>query len=1081
MNGKRSTGYVGSGWRLVIGGLLALAVTPTFSFVSAQNLYEPVTLKEDFQGDSLGQFASYPPPQDYGYEPSITPTDEFGAPGGRSLMRVVRPNRPGTLRFGFIRQTFLQTDTNGKISIAYYLNKAGPSAGIELGLAGGDGCPYLKRVAARAGSWVKVEVAVGDFVCRDGKAPGIGTAIEAFYVVADLDTADPDTTYHFLIDDLALQARELAHFDVRQPQTVRIGSQNAFVSARSFDANDSIFVSTAVPARMKNVEARIEDQDGNVVATQPLFDDGTRGDDRRGDGIWTNNAVYVLRAADPAGVWKIKLRGATEKGEKTETDVRFVHRSPRSFEHPRLYFDLTEKEALVARTRNPKLAPLWQKILAEAESRRAGDIEHAGEVFELLDDRYLLPSLLGYFDAMNQARLRIEYNSLVAFVTGDPRARESAKKAILDVSRWSRWEPPWFTAHGQHTYYPAGQLAAEVAFGYDLLYGDMTETERSTVRRALIQKSIVPVYKEYVLDDRVPANTSNWIGHTVGGALIAASAIAGDVKDAESNGQFDVFLNGLLLKLEGHIAASYLRDGSYGEGISYQEFDLETTAPALTALDRVFGVDYWDRTHIKSSTLYSLYTFARPTEASPDMGDTHPASGRTLAPLVKQTKNPTDRWFYEQFPHNSVIDFIFFDDSVGPLPPKLPTSRIFYEKGNAVFRTGWESDSTVFLFRAGPNFNHNHADEGSFLLSAFGEPLITEAGWSDYYKDPYYTTFFTQAIGHNTVLVAGDPESQAWPDTKQFGALNSFPRITDSVTSEFFDGVGSDLLPVYKGRLTRYTRRIAFLKPHYFVVFDDLQARNDTARFDFLLHVPDRTGLSAESGSYTYNGKRASLGIRVLAPEGAQIQVRDGRIPYHIFSARTPSVTPPQPGILDIESRSGGRQTQFVVALVPSLSGASARANVEKMLPLSGSNWRGLEAQRGAESDLVIFRANGGLAEMNHLGWSTDAATLAVTRAGTVVKMFALQEGRFLKQQDRVLFSANTPISTAVRYTSETVEAVCNANAATMITLFTGRDPVRISVDNKELPKGAFRFDPSNMTVSLNIPTGQHVVGLQVK
>ena len=61
--------------------------------------------------------------------------------------------------------------------------------------------------------------------------------------------------------------------------------------------------------------------------------------------------------------------------------------------------------------------------------------------------------------------------------------------------------------HGQHTYYPAGQMSAAVALAYDLLYDDLTEAERSLVRRALpIENAIIPVYKEYVLDNRVSAN-----------------------------------------------------------------------------------------------------------------------------------------------------------------------------------------------------------------------------------------------------------------------------------------------------------------------------------------------------------------------------------------------------------------------------------------------------------------------------------------------------------------------------------------------------------------------------------------------
>ncbi len=193
-------------------------------------------------------------------------------------------------------------------------------------------------------------------------------------------------------------------------------------------------------------------------------------------------------------------------------------------------FNATDKAKLIARTRDRKLAKAWEYIQTTSKnSRITGEIAHGGEVFEQLDTEYLLPSLLGYFDVLNRARSRIAYNAFVAYLTDDAEARTAAKDALMAVSRWNRWEPPWFTAHGQHTYYPAGLLAVDVALGYDLLYEHLTESERSEVRRALIEKQIAPTYREYFLDNRAMANTSNWISHTVGGALIAASAIADDV------------------------------------------------------------------------------------------------------------------------------------------------------------------------------------------------------------------------------------------------------------------------------------------------------------------------------------------------------------------------------------------------------------------------------------------------------------------------------------------------------------------------------------------------------------------------
>jgi hypothetical protein len=355
------------------------------------------------------------------------------------------------------------------------------------------------------------------------------------------------------------------------------------------------------------------------------------------------------------------------------------------------------------------------------------------------------------------------------------------------------------------------------------------------------------------------ANTSNWISHTVGGALIASSAIAGDVTPEESGGKFDLYVQGLLLKIEAHMAASYLPDGSYGEGISYQEFDSETLAPMINAVERNLSVDYWKTTKVKASLRYALYTLTEPREASPDMGDTHPSAGHGISPIIYRSKDPIMRWFYSRFERPSLQQFIFYDDSVQPQSPaaaKLPTSTIFEDKGNAVFRTGWGEDSITMLFRAGPNFNHHHADQGSFLITAFGEPLVSEAGWSDYYKDPYYATFFTQAVGHNTILVDGNPESQIIPDTPQFKALNDYPRITDSITSEFFDGAGSDLSSVYPGRIERYNRRIVFLKPYYFVIYDDLRTRGEAAQFDLLLHLPNRAGVQSEGLTAVYKARR---------------------------------------------------------------------------------------------------------------------------------------------------------------------------------------------------------------------------------
>ena len=1038
-------------------------------------ILESFELRDDFQGDSLGQWASYPPAQDVGYEPSLSPTTDYGSPSGRALMRVVKPNRAGPQRFGFIKQVRFRVATDSRFNLAYQLKSLGDAAQIELGLAATNGTLYTKKFSVKTNQW---SIAMSSLAETD--AP-VGAEIEAVYIVAELTNADPDFIYRFMMYSVMLSGVREARFHVDMPSSAPIEPWSSFISTQSYRHGDTIKLAARLHTqlteqpRLTEAECILETQTGQAITTARLYNDGSHGDKIAGDDIWTNDQAYQLRTSDPSGIWLARLRGTTSIGQTIITDIRLVVRTDDDRNHPRLFFSAGDREKLIARTRDPKLAGLWTNLQTTANNARAtGNLADGGKIFELLDSEYLLPSLLGYFDVLNRARSRIAHNALEAYITGSEEARTAAKTAMLDVAHWPRWEPPWFRAHGQHTYYPAGLLAADVAFGYDLLYDDLSEPERVLIRQALIEKSISPTFKEYVADNRIMANTSNWIAHTVGGALIAAASIANDLSEKEREGAFEFYVGGLMRKLEDHMAASYLSDGSYGEGISYHEFDAETLGPALVAVKRAFGANYWKQTHVLESFTYPLYTLVQPLSATPDMGDTHPPAGHGIPAIVYHSKDPVARWYYSQFDRPSLAKFIFYDDSVPSEPPKLPTSRIFHDKGNAVFRSGWAGDDLVMLFRAGPNFNHHHADQGSFLLSGFGEILVSEAGWSDYYKDPYYATFFTQAVGHNIVLVGSNPESQTIADTPQFKALDSYPRITDSLTSTFHDAVGSELSSVYQGRLARYVRRIVFVKPSYFVVFDDLKTSGNLEQFDFLLHLPNRDRVKIDDQTAIYNSGKASLAIRFFPSTASKLSVEKGRIPYHIFAARTPAEMPALPAYLDFKTVKQLNQTQFLAAIVPAKTEVTAQGLIKEMTKLDGDNFKGIRVHRGAKTDLVMFRMGGEAQTFRQGEWAVDAATLTMTHNADTLEVFAVQSARLLRRGNQTLFSTESPISLAARFGTNEVEVVGNAQAATRIRLYVGKSPVRVLLDDKDVSATAFSFNRSEGTMSFVIPSGQH-------
>lgn len=967
---------------------------------------EPFTIRQDFQENSLGQWASYPPVQDVGYDPSLSPTSDYGAPGGRSLMRIVRPVTTGAFRLGFIRRLDAASGESTRVRFSYRLKPSHPGDRVEIGFAGSDGRRYTAHVPVAAGGWSQAEAPFPDLPS--------GVGLEAIYIVASVRDGDPDIDYRFIIDDVELQAARETRFTVELPRSSAIFPWKPLVASQMYQPGDTVQIRASSPVRLAKAECTLKDQNGRVVARGPA-----------------GGFEYTIAATDPAGVWRAELLGETGDGREIATQLRLIVRRRGPAGHPRLYFGEADRQKLLDRTRDPRTAKIWAGLMkTAAASRDSGPVAHGGEVFSRLDPAHLLPTLLGYFDVLTRASSRITYNSLAAWVTGDTQARDAATSALLDVARWRMWAPPWFEAHGQHTYYPAGQLSSEAALGYDLLYPGLSEPERKLVRSALVDRGIVPTSREYVLDNRIMAGTSNWIGHTVGGAIVAAAAI----QDDDDRPELNTLLGGLLLKLEDHLAASYLADGSYGEGISYQEFDLLSTTLALNALERVYGIDYWSRSHVAKSLTFPLYTLAEPVGAGMDMGDSHPPSGYTSAPVVARSGDPVMRWYYDRFAHRSLHDFLFFPEALEPRPPSQPVSRVFENKGNTVFRTGWDPDAAILQFRAGPNHNHNHADQGSFLLRAWGENLAVEAGPAHYYNDPYYAGYFTQAAGHNTILVDGNPASQAVADTAQYAALNSYPRILDAVATGFFDAVGADIAPVYSDRLERFTRRIVFVKPRYFVIWDELAAKGSPARFDWRLHVNDRDRFTITPGHASYRGEKAAMSVRIFEPSSPQVRVLEGHIHHSTFNPNTPKTTPPVPGILQVGS-AAAQNARFLTVLAPGCTPDEAAAVTAGLRRAEGAGCAGVS---GA-GDLVMFRY-AGARECRYQEWVADAAAWTKTAdvlSGELVTRIA--------QGAQTIFSSNRPVSFAAQLRPQSI---------TLATVSDSPARIRIYGASVEVPAG---------------------------
>lgn len=166
-------------------------------------------------------------------------------------------------------------------------------------------------------------------------------------------------------------------------------------------------------------------------------------------------------------------------------------------------------------------------------------------------------------------------------------------------------------------------------------------------------------------------------------------------------------------------------------------------------------------------------------------------------------------------------------EALQPAPPVGPVaSRAFTTGGYAVLQSGWDAEAHQLILDAGPlgatrSTAHGHADLLSIQVRAFGDEYLVDPGTYAYTVEPDWRDHFRSTAAHSTILVDGHGQAeplgpfswhraaraqlQAWRSTQQYDYADAHHDAYAALPS-----------PV------RHRRRIVFIKPHLFVMLDDV-------------------------------------------------------------------------------------------------------------------------------------------------------------------------------------------------------------------------------------------------------------------
>jgi len=1018
-----------------------LAISAAFN-QELLNVFEKYTFWADFESGSVGPWASYPPAQDTAYDPTIWVKKVEGN-STLCLVREIDAWRPTEYLFGVRKKLDMYLTPESQLSFRFYVKSYGGAEKIIVKLAFGDKTTQEISVpVTRTMAWEEAVLPIGEKVARQSPV-----RLEAVAIMALCRRADPEAKLRLAIDEIRITGCRKKKTQMREPELHPLEELGLGVAKEHILEGEKLRVVSEFPVAVKMAEVAI-DKGWEKTSFARLKMRHVRGN------LW-----QVETPPLSPGLFRAEVKATVPQGETLLSRFVFLVK-PRSFsaEHPFLLFtpaDLTKiREAIDSgRTR-----AVWEKVCqGAADFRRQFNPTEFRYNLDAYDEIFWLPTYEGYVRALHTSSRFIRENAVVYAISGDREAGEAARQALLSIASWPSFVHPHILNQGQFTYWPVGLALIDYAMGYDMVYDLLRPEERKAIATALFHKGVTEVFKEYVRDNRVSSNTSNWISHVTGGGILCALAISREYAAAE----LEPYLSGMIVKLAEFIQSSFDPDGYYGEGYYYHNFSMQSLSHTLPALRNYFHIPYAEV--VKNSFLYLLYQQDNETGHIYEFGDSHedliPSSMSHFAFLLSAGADPHLLWLYRQRPGNNYLDVIFpVPEGKGSPPTDLPLVKRLRMVGSTIFRSGFGHEDFVFIFKCGPFYNHQHFDQGSFFLADGGELFLGECGNSHYYEDPWYPRLYIQAGGHNCPLVDDNVESQLPGDFgHDVAAWQDYARITGFLDGEEASVLTADLTPVYRGKWQSLHRNIIYFKPRLVLLQDRGKGAIDARQMSLRFHAPEKKNIHIQGKKAEVSRAGKKLVIQTLEPAIYQARVLKRPMSLHEFKAENP-ITMRARGFLELSTEIQDGAAQFLNLLTTD----EAALDALELSPDQGCLEINLKEKR-----IWVARASADLLKAED--YETDAQVMA-----QMSNHLLLLRATFLREKGELLLRTDSPSSLRLQREENRIKLDFSSLSAGHVDLRTGWKPKTIRLE--PAAKVLWKYEDGHVHISLPRVEGRMVI-----
>ncbi|MFO7946362.1 MAG: heparinase II/III family protein, partial [Armatimonadota bacterium] len=369
-----------------------------------------------------------------------------------------------------------------------------------------------------------------------------------------------------------------------------------------------------------------------------------------------------------------------------------------------------------------------------------------------------------------------------------------------------------------------------------------------------------------------------------------------------------------------------------------------------------------------------------------------------------------------------------------------------------------DPDEIMLMFKSSwyGSFNHSHADQNHFVVYGYGEPLLIDSGYYDWYGSDHDRNWTRQTKAHNDILVNGEGQP-IFDITAKGDILDYFAAPAGCYTA-------GDATPAYRGNLSNFVRRIVYLRPDVFLVVDELEA-DERSDWTWCCHALSEMQLDEAGRRVTITEGDAHLDIAFAAPTDltmTQDNDWDGHPPQGRFSERpknwhayikTANQTETERFVTLMNVRKGGQGPEFESRETPQGNGIE-----------------------GTLGDLSVVVRTVGEEPVTLLGGSVDADIAAISNTDGAFKAFALNATHIDHPDlEMPIFTATEPV-TVTLWVADTGlrSAKVRADAPAEVTLMLPGGEQTLLMDGAELDDAECTWDGN--AVTLPVKAGEHTI-----